>query len=145
MYKRIIAIVFVVAVIFLGGYFTAKQLVPDSSQVSTGPRYSTKAVVKGDIKQGVNISGQLNGNYGGSITAPKPEGITDSNGMSVSVQYTVEEVLVEPNQMIKKGDNLKLKTERGTLSYKVIGYFDSKRYSGSYGLIGEKYIKSDMG
>lgn len=106
MYKKIISIVLVLAVVFFGGYLTAKQLIPDSSQVSTGPRYSTKAVERGDIKQGVNITGQLNGNWGGSITAPKPEGITDSNGMSVSVTYTVDEVFVKPNQMIKKGDNL---------------------------------------
>lgn len=106
MYKKIISIALILAIVFLGGYITAKQLIPDASEVSTGPRYATKPVVRGDIKQGVNITGQLNGNWGGSITAPKPEGITDSNGSSVSVTYTIEEVFVEPNQMIKKGDNL---------------------------------------
>jgi len=106
MYKKIISIAVVLAIVFFGGYLTAKQLVPDSSQVSTGPRYATKTVERGDIKQGVNITGQLNGNWGGSITAPKPDGITDSNGASVSVTYTIEEVFVEPNQMIKKDDNL---------------------------------------
>lgn len=106
MYKKIISIAVVLAIVFTGGYFTAKQLVPDSSETSVGPRYSTKPVERGNIIQGVNVSGQLNGNWGGSITAPKPEGITDSNGASVSVTYTVEEVFVEPNQMIKKGDNL---------------------------------------
>lgn len=106
MYKKVISIAVVLAIVFLGGIFTAKLLVPDASQVSTGPRYSTKPVEKGDIVQGVNITGQLNGNWGGSITAPKPEGVTDSNGASVSVTYTVEEVFVSPNQMIKKGDNL---------------------------------------
>lgn len=106
MYKKIISIAVVLAIVFGGGYYTAKLLVPDADQVSTGPRYSTKLVERGNIVQGVNISGQLNGNWGGSITAPKPEGITDSNGSPVSVMYTVEEVFVEPNQMIKKGDNL---------------------------------------
>lgn len=106
MYKKIISVVVVLAIVFSGGIFTAKLLAPDASQVSTGPRYSTKTVEKGDIVQGVNITGQLNGNWGGSITAPKPEGVTDSNGASVSVTYTVEEVFVSPNQMIKKGDNL---------------------------------------
>ncbi len=106
MYKKVISIAAVMGLVFFGGYLTAKQLVPDSSKISTGPRYSTKAVERGDIKQGVNVSGQLNGNWGGSITAPKPEGVTDSNGMSVSVTYTVEELFVEANQMIKKGDNL---------------------------------------
>ncbi|NLJ58118.1 MAG: HlyD family efflux transporter periplasmic adaptor subunit [Tissierellia bacterium] len=106
MYKKIISGAIVIGLVFFGGYLTAKQLVPTSSQATDGPRYSTKAVERGDIKQGVNISGQLSGNWGGSITAPRPEGITDSNGMSVSVTYTVEEVLVEPNQMVKKDDNL---------------------------------------
>ncbi|HKM00730.1 MAG: HlyD family efflux transporter periplasmic adaptor subunit [Tissierellia bacterium] len=106
MYKKVISIAAVIGLVFFGGYLTAKQLVPKDSQTSTGPRYSTKAVERGDIKQGVNLSGQLNGNWGGSISAPKPEGVTDSNGSSVSVSYTVEEVFVEPNQMIKKGENL---------------------------------------
>ncbi|WP_326909406.1 efflux RND transporter periplasmic adaptor subunit [Sedimentibacter sp. MB31-C6] len=106
MSKKVISIILVLVIVFFGGYLTAKQLVPDSSEVSTGPKYSTKPVTRGDIKQGVNITGQLNGNWGGSITAPKPEGVTDSNGASVSVTYTVEEVFVEPNEMIQKGDNL---------------------------------------
>mgnify|MGYP000848848121 CR=1 FL=1 len=106
MYKKIISIVVVLALVFVGGYFTAKQLVPDSAQVSAGPKYATKPVERGSIVQGVNITGQLNGNYGGSITAPKPEGVTDSNGSPITAVYTVEEIFVEPNQIIKKGDNL---------------------------------------
>lgn len=106
MYKKIISIILVIGLVFTGGYFTAKMLVPDSSQVSNEPRYSTKEVTRGDIKQGVNITGQLNGNWGGSISAPKPEGLTDASGASVSVTYKVEELFVEANQMIKKGDNL---------------------------------------
>ncbi|HAQ41244.1 MAG TPA: hypothetical protein DCM73_10705 [Clostridiales bacterium] len=106
MYKKIISIVVVLAIVFTGGYLTAKQLVPDSAQVAAGPRFSTKKVERGDIVQGVNITGQLNGNWGGSIAAPKPEGVTDAGGSPVNVTYTVEEVFVSPNQMIKKGDNL---------------------------------------
>lgn len=106
MYKKIISGALVIGLVFFGGYLTARQLVPTSSQADEGPRYATKAVERGDIKQGVNVSGQLSGNWGGSITAPRPEGVTDSSGMSVSVTYTVEEVFVEPNQMIKKDDNL---------------------------------------
>lgn len=106
MVKKVVSITVVLALVFGGGIFTAKLLTPDASQTSTGPRYATKTVEKGDIVQGVNITGQLNGNWGGSITAPKPEGITDANGSPVSITYTVDEVLVSPNQMIKKGDNL---------------------------------------
>lgn len=106
MFKKIVSIAIVIGLVFFGGFLTAKQLVSKDSQTSTGPRYSTKAVERGDIKQGVNLTGQLNGNWGGSISAPKPEGVTDSNGNSVPVTYTIEEVFVEPNQMIKKGENL---------------------------------------
>lgn len=102
MYKKIISIAIVLGLVFYGGYLTARFLISDDLQASTGPRYSTKAVERGDIKQGVNITGQLSGNWGGSIAAPKPVGITDSNGMSVSVTYKIEEVFVEPNDMIKK-------------------------------------------
>lgn len=106
MYKKVISIAVVIGLVFFGGYLTARQLVPSNAGVTLGPRYSTKAVERGDIRQGVNLTGQLSGNWGGSITAPRPEGVTDSNGNSVSVTYTVEEVFVEPNQMMKKGDNL---------------------------------------
>jgi len=106
MVKKVISIVLVLAIVFVGGYFTAKQLIPEASTVSTGPKYSTKQVVRGDIKQGVNVTGQLNGNFGGAITAPKPEGVTDSNGSPVSVVYKVEEIFVEPNDIVKKGSNL---------------------------------------
>ena len=106
MVKKVISIVIVLAIVFVGGFFTAKQLVPDTNVAAAGPKYSTKKVVRGDIKQGVNITGQLNGNWGGTITAPKPEGVTDSNGSPVTVRYKIEEVFVEPNQMVKKDQNL---------------------------------------
>lgn len=106
MVKKVLSIALVLAIVFVGGYFTAKQLVPTSNTAAEGPKYSTKKVIRGDIKQGVNVTGQLNGNWGGAITAPKPEGVTDSNGGSVSVTYKVEEIFVEPNDMVKKGSNL---------------------------------------
>jgi putative ABC transport system permease protein len=45
---------------------------------------------------------------------------------------------------IQKGDYLKLKTEKGVLDYKVIGFIESNRSDGKYALIGERYLKSDM-
>ena len=45
---------------------------------------------------------------------------------------------------IKEGDYLKLKTERGILEYKVLGFIESNRSDGKYALIGERYLKSDM-
>lgn len=59
MYKKVISIAIVLGLVFFGGYLTAKWLIPKDTEASAGPRYSTKAVERGDIKQGVNLSGQL--------------------------------------------------------------------------------------
>lgn len=45
---------------------------------------------------------------------------------------------------IQKGEYLKLKTEKGILEYKVVGFIESNRAEGKYALIGERYLKSDM-
>ena len=45
---------------------------------------------------------------------------------------------------IKKGDYLKLKTEKGVFEYKVIGFIESNRSEGKFALIGERFLKSDM-
>ena len=106
MNKRVIIFISIFLLVFVGGFFTARSLFPASKEVNTTQRYATKPVTRSDIKQGVNLKGQLNGNWGGIISAPRPEGITDSNNAPVTVTFTVEEVFVEPNQFIKKGDNL---------------------------------------
>jgi putative ABC transport system permease protein len=45
---------------------------------------------------------------------------------------------------IEKDDYLKLKSEKGILEYKVIGFIESNRSDGKFALIGERYLKSDM-
>lgn len=45
---------------------------------------------------------------------------------------------------IKKGDNLRLKTDKSVLDYKVIGFMESSKYDGKFALISERYLKSDM-
>lgn len=62
-----------------------------------------------------------------------------SDERNIIITYTLKDKL-----SIQKGDYLKLKTNRGVLPYRVIGYFDSDRFSGSYGFIADRYIKSDM-
>lgn len=46
---------------------------------------------------------------------------------------------------VKKGDVLTLKTARGERDYQVIGFFDSLMWNGNFALIGERFIKMDMG
>ena len=45
---------------------------------------------------------------------------------------------------VKKGDWLTLKMKRGNKSYKIIGFFNSVMENGSYALIAERYLKTDM-
>ncbi len=96
MAKKIISLLIVFAIVFAGGYYTAIQLIPDSSEVNSGPTYATKPVTRGDLKVGINITGQLNANWGGSVFAPKPDGIEGT------VKYVVEEVFVKENDEVKK-------------------------------------------
>ena len=96
MAKKIISLLIVFALVFAGGYYTAIQLIPDSTQTNIGPTYATKPVTKGDLKVGVNITGQLNANWGGSVFAPRPDGIEGT------IKYVVEEVFVKENDEVKK-------------------------------------------
>lgn len=96
MAKKIISLLIVFAIVFAGGYYTAIQLIPDSSEVNSGPTYATKPVTRGDLKVGINITGQLNANWGGSVFAPKPDGIEGT------IKYVVEEVFVKENDEVKK-------------------------------------------
>lgn len=99
MVKKIISIIIVLALVFAGGYYTCLQMIPENTQEVTGPIYSTKEVTRGDIKVGVNITGQLNvTNYGGSVSAPL---IDDFDG---TLKFQVEEMFVKENDEIKKGD-----------------------------------------
>jgi len=96
MAKKIISLLIVFALVFVGGYYTAIQLIPKSTETNAGPTYATKPVTRGDLKVGVNITGQLNANYGGSVSAPKLEGIEGS------IKFVVEEVFVRENDEVKK-------------------------------------------
>lgn len=52
--------------------------------------------------------------------------------------------IFKEERRITLGEYLKLKTERGILPYKVVGFFESDRYEGSYAFIAERYLKYDM-
>lgn len=46
---------------------------------------------------------------------------------------------------VEVGDYIKLKTSKGTIPYKVVGFFHSYNSAGSYALIPDIYLKADMG
>lgn len=45
---------------------------------------------------------------------------------------------------VREGDSLILKTKRGDRAYQVIGFFDSIINTGSFALVSERFLKSDM-
>ena len=47
--------------------------------------------------------------------------------------------------LLKEGDNITLRMWGKSFNYKVIGFFNSIESGGSYGIIGDKYLKSDFG
>jgi putative ABC transport system permease protein len=47
--------------------------------------------------------------------------------------------------LLKEGDSIVIRMWGRSFSYKVIGFFDSIESGGSYGVIGDKYLKSDFG
>lgn len=100
MFKKVISLLIVFALVFVGGYFTAIQLIPKATDTNQGPVYVTKPVTRDDVKVGVNVTGQLNAQYGGSVGAPRPEGIEGS------IKYVVEEIFVKENSDVKKDDVL---------------------------------------
>ncbi len=100
MFKKIISLLIVFAIVFAGGYYTAIQLIPKSNEANADPTYATKPVTRGDVKVGVYTSGQLNAQYGGSVGAPRPDGIDGS------IKYTIEEIFVKENSEVKTDDPL---------------------------------------
>ncbi|HYH05010.1 MAG TPA: FtsX-like permease family protein, partial [Bacillota bacterium] len=52
--------------------------------------------------------------------------------------------ILKDKLQVKEGDELVLKMKRGDRVYKVIGFFNSLMWGGSFGLVSERYLKWDM-
>ena len=101
MLQRFMMIVVILVVLIGGGYYAYKQLVPPPEQEVTGPIYSTKAVTKGDISVGVEVTGPLNSN-GGGIQVPGGHNYMETNPTS----YIIDQFLIEAGDEVKQGDVL---------------------------------------
>ena len=95
MFQRILTIILILVIVLFGGFYAYRELLPPEVVETTGPVYSTKEVIKGDISVGVETTGRLDASYGGGITVP---GQRNYGGPSVS--YIIEELLA------KEGDNV---------------------------------------
>lgn len=100
MLKRIGMIIIILAIVFFGGFYAYKELMPPETQETQGPVYSTKEVIKGDISVGVETKGNLSSSKNGGIIVP------GNRYERESVQYVIKEYLVEEGDKVKKGDVL---------------------------------------
>lgn len=100
MLQRMLMIVLILVIVFGGGFYAYRELVPPPAQETQGPVYSTKPVVRGDISIGVDATGPLNPSRSGSIQAPGG-GYMDPS--SASIQYYIKEYLVEEGGEVKQG------------------------------------------
>ncbi|GAW92623.1 RND family efflux transporter MFP subunit [Calderihabitans maritimus] len=92
-------IILILIIVFGGGTYAYRQLVPPPEQETQGPVYSTQPVTRGDISVGVEITGTLNPSRGGSIQVPGGYGPMKPGVNS----YMIAEVLVEEGTPVKQG------------------------------------------
>ncbi|MDN5313666.1 MAG: HlyD family secretion protein [Thermoanaerobacteraceae bacterium] len=98
MTQRILMIFLIIAIVFGGGFYAYRELVPPPKQETQGPVYSTKPVTRGDISVGVDATGPLNPSRSGGIQAP---GFRES--FAENIQYIISEYLVEEGKEVKRG------------------------------------------
>ncbi|ADL08877.1 efflux RND transporter periplasmic adaptor subunit [Thermosediminibacter oceani] len=101
MHRKILAVIAVVAVVVVGGFYAFKSLMPPPKEAGTGPVYSTAKVIRGDISVGVETSGPLNPNRGGGIMVPY-----NMEAQGGPASYIIEEVLVKEGDGVKAGQPL---------------------------------------
>lgn len=103
MIQRILAIIVIVVVVLGGGYYAYQQLVPPPDQETGGIVYATKAVARGDISVGVEVTGPLNPSRGGGIQVP---GQRFDMPSSSPTTYIISEVFVKEGDSVKQGQLL---------------------------------------
>ncbi|HHW03080.1 MAG TPA: efflux RND transporter periplasmic adaptor subunit [Thermoanaerobacterales bacterium] len=98
MSQRIIMIFLILIIVFGGGFYAYRQLVPPPVQETQGPVYSTKPVTRGDISVGVDVTGSLNPSRSGGIQVPGSREYSTDN-----VQYIISEILAQEGEEVKRG------------------------------------------
>lgn len=112
--QRFFMIILILLIVFGGGYYAYQQLIPPVEQNTGGPIYSTQPVIRGNISVGVDVTGTLDPSSGGGIRIPGSREYSSS-----SVEYIIDEYLVEEGDEVKKGQvvaklrapNLKIQIE----------------------------------
>ena len=98
MVQRIIIILLILVIVLGGGMYAYKELMPAVEQEATGPVYSTKAVVIGNISVGVETTGSLEPSQQGGLRIPG-----GYKGGGDAAQYTLAEFFVKEGDSVKAG------------------------------------------
>lgn len=96
MAQRIIIIFLILVIVLGGGMYAYKELMPQPEQETSGPVYSTKEVVRGNISVGVETSGGLDASQSGGLRVA-------GNYRGDAVQYTILEFFVKDGDPVKAG------------------------------------------
>lgn len=100
MFQRVIMIVLILVIVLGGGFYAYKQLMPAETEETSGPVYSTKEVVSGDISVGVEVTGTLEASRSNGIRVGGQRRYYDW-GMT---EYKIDEILVEEGDSVKKDE-----------------------------------------
>ena len=111
--QKLVSMIVIVVVVLCGGIYAFKQIMPADAKDTQGPVYATREVIRGDITVGVNTTGMLNPTRGGGIRVPG-----DYRADMVSVQYVIEEILVEEGDSVVK-DQVLVKLNSPDLEAKI--------------------------
>ncbi|HZX46885.1 MAG TPA: efflux RND transporter periplasmic adaptor subunit [Clostridia bacterium] len=111
--QKLVSMIVILVVVLCGGIYAFKQIMPADAKDAQGPVYATKEVIRGDITVGVNTTGMLNPTRGGGIRVPG-----DYRSDMVSVQYVIEEILVEEGDSVVK-DQVLVKLNSPDLEAKI--------------------------
>ena len=98
MAQRIIIILLILVIVLGGGMYAYQELIPPVDQETSGPVYSTKDVVLGNISVGVETIGGLDPSQQGGLRVPGNRG-----GEMGVTQYTILEYLVKDGDPVKAG------------------------------------------
>jgi len=103
MNQRVLALIVILAVVFGGGFYAYRHLVPPADETK-GPVYATEPVRRGDITVGVDASGTLDPAEGGGIVVPG--GYGPNGPLPGPSSYVIEEVLCKEGDHVKPGQVL---------------------------------------
>lgn len=97
--KKVVWIVVILAIVAGGGYWAVKSLFPQTEEI-TGPVYATQPITRGNIEVGVDIIGNINASWAGSIQVP---GGYSMPAEGVPASYIVADVYVKVGDYVNAG------------------------------------------